>query len=175
MTLGHPTSAFAAPSGTQSVQTVPYNGFVNLELKGMTPNSFLKVRVSTGVADPYRDIPGLTEIDRNGNASYSITPIVAVDRNYQGPLWIEVCDLSGNCVTFYVTVGARAPDIIANNNQQERIGCEILNYIAHTRYPGQNALTVLRLLGPDNVAQLAFRCGYYELEVAILIDWIFPL
>jgi len=172
MALGNPTSAFADPSGTQSAQTVPYNGFVNLQLKGMTPNGFVKVRVSTGVADPYREIPGLTDIDRNGNVSYSITPIVAVDRNYQGPLWIEVCDMSGNCVTFYVTVGARHPDIIGPS-QRNRWTCEILNAILSGHYPGQNVIWVLTQLGPQNVAQLALSCDLREREILSIIDYLF--
>jgi len=172
MTLGNPTSAFADPSGTQSAQTVPYNGFVTLQLKGMTPNSFVKVRVSTGVGDSYREIPGLTETDRNGNATYSITPIVAVDRNYQGPLWIEVCDLTGNCVVFYVTVGARQPDIIARNDPQQQWFCDVFNSILAYRYPGE-AIWFLEHLGPDFVVQLALRCGIAPWDIEFIVDVVF--
>src|SRR5581483_95113 len=123
-----PTPAFADPDGTQSQSVIPFQGSLFLTLKDFAPKAPLQVYFQYPGGDFYQapSVTGYTASD-SGSATIYLQPAQFMRLQYVGPVFIVVCDDTGHCLRFVVTISTGHPGYISSSTNLA-YWCDLLGY-----------------------------------------------
>jgi hypothetical protein len=179
MFVSGPSVALAAPSGTQSLSIVHRDQAVHFNLQGMSAKSDLTVTASTdptsaGSRDRSQAFP---TTDANGNADIVVFPFIVTDTGYTGPLYITICDASGACIFFTLTIRGELSSWplpvgnAANNGYQQ--DCYYLQRIGQGDLKQPEVRAWLLRQEQQYVELLIANCGFSTSQQVLITNKIF--